>query len=273
MTDDTTSPIQPEPSDPHAPLSLTAQDDQEAETLWWEGLPSDGVVLVPSVAVTPMRHPKDTWAMLVLAVDVLDDIDSDTDRDDQVVLFAGCWLPKQPPAALHEGDLVLMLTAPDGRSSSDDLVDVEMRLAHGNGWLCVGRWSRLDPRWPWTVAVTAAATLELHGEATEAGSTGSGATADRPVPGYGGLADLLAAGLVRPGDEFIWDRPGCGARHTARIHSSGTLVLANTLAYSNPSAALTALGGGHRNGWRMWRRTTDNRALDELRAKLHNAGR
>lgn len=71
--------------------------------LWPEGLPPDGIVLAPSIAATPMRHPENFWGMLVVAVDVLDD--TDPDREGEVALFAGSWLPEQPPASLHVGDL------------------------------------------------------------------------------------------------------------------------------------------------------------------------
>ncbi|PSL51375.1 hypothetical protein B0I31_1214 [Saccharothrix carnea] len=46
-----------------------------------------------------------TWAMLVLDMDILDQIDPDTAA--QVALFAGIWLADQPPAELHDGDLVI----------------------------------------------------------------------------------------------------------------------------------------------------------------------
>lgn len=40
-----------------------------------EGHVLDGIILAPSIAATPMRHPENTWRMLVVAVDVLDDAD------------------------------------------------------------------------------------------------------------------------------------------------------------------------------------------------------
>ncbi len=228
------------------------------------------MILAPSVAATPMRQPENTWAMLVLAADVLDD--TDPDREGEVALFAGCWLPEQLQAAVSGGDLVLVLTAPDGESSPDDRVDVEMLLAHGDRWMRVGEWEGLDPRWPWAVAVTAAAIMALHVEATGIAPLPTGPTEGRSLGGFGGngaLADLLAAGLLYEGEEFIWDLPGRGARHTARIRSDGTLVLADGRAYANPSGALTALAGSfHGNGWVQWKRTSDGRSLAELRAEL-----
>jgi hypothetical protein len=215
-----------------------------------------------------MRQPEKTWALLVLAADVLDD--TDPNQNGEVALFAGAWLPDQPQAAVCEGDLVVVLTAPHSESPPDE-VDVEMLLAHGNRWIRVGEWEGMDPRWPWTVAMTAAAIMELHVETTEAAPVPPRAAAGRPLRGWsgnGGLVDLLATGLIRTDEEFIWDRPGHGARHTARIHSDGTLVLADGRAYVNPSGALTALGGKSQNGWKAWRRTSDGRALSDLRAEL-----
>ncbi|GAA1291751.1 hypothetical protein [Saccharothrix xinjiangensis] len=251
------------------PVPVAAHGDDEARMLWREGLPSDAVILAPSVAATPMRQPEDTWAMLMLAADVLDD--TDPDREGEVVLFAGCWLSEQPSAALREGDLVLVLTTPDDGPFPDDRVDVEMLLAHHSRWLRVGEWENLDPRWPWTVAVTAAAIMGLHTEATGADPSPVDVPSGRPLQGWGGnggIVDLLAAGLVRAGEEFTWNRPGRGARHTARIHSNGTLVLADGRAYANPSGAVVALGGRHQNGWKVWKRTSDGHALGDLRARL-----
>lgn len=254
---------------PPEPTLVAAHRDDEARMLWREGLPSDALILAPSPAAAPMRRPENTWAMLVLAADVLDD--TDPDRDGEVALFAGSWLPDRPPAAGCEGDLALVLTAPYGEAPRNDLVDVEMLLAYHNRWLCVGEWRALDPRWPWTVAITASAIMALHTETTDTTSLTPHTPVDRPLQGWGGnggITDLLSARLVHAGEEFLWNRPGRGARHTARIHPDGTLVLADGRAYTNPSGALAALGGSHQNGWQAWKRTSDGRTLGDLRAEL-----
>lgn len=267
------------PNDPSAQAG-TPQPDEESDMLQREGLPPDAMILAPSVAATPMRHPEQVWAMLVLAVDVLDD--TDPDREGEVALFAGCWLPDQPPARFCDGDLVLVLTEPDDEALEDDCddrVDVEMLLAHRDRWQRVGEWPALDARWPWTIAPTAAAIMSLHTEATEfaaAYHTSAASPLAQTLHGWGsnaginvGIVDLLTAGLVQPGEEFIWDRPGRGARHTARVQSDGTLLLADGRIFINPSGAITALGGGRQqNGWKAWKRTADGRALGDLRAAL-----
>ncbi|TWP46037.1 hypothetical protein FKR81_37325 [Lentzea tibetensis] len=262
------------PTDETGTRAGTPQLDQESEMLWQEGLPPDAMILAPALAATPMPHPEQGWAILVLAVDVLDD--TDPDREGEVALFAGCWLPEQPAAHLCDGDLVLVLTEPDDdpfQDDCDDRVDVEMLLAHRNRWQRVGEWPALDARWPWIVAPTAAAVMSLHTDATEVAAHHASVAppSARPFHGWGGnigIVDLVTAGLVQPGEEFIWDRPGHGARHTARIQPDGTLLLVDGRTFVNPSGAITALGGRHQNGWTAWKRTADGRALGDLRAAL-----
>ncbi len=94
-----------------------------------EWLPADVTLLVPSLGPTPMRVPDNAWAMLVLAVDILDDIDPDTAG--QVALLAGTWLADQPPADLHDGDLVVRPLSPERDPAvpgHEHLADVEMLL-------------------------------------------------------------------------------------------------------------------------------------------------
>jgi hypothetical protein len=88
------------------PATVAAQIDGEAALREWEGLPPDAVILVPAFAA-PMRLPDQAWAMLVLAVDIVGD--TDPERAGEVELFAGSWLPDQPPADLYDGDLVVRL--------------------------------------------------------------------------------------------------------------------------------------------------------------------
>jgi hypothetical protein len=101
--------IRPEHPSPH-PGQPRPVDEAALRT--WEGSPADAVILVPPFATTPpMQLPDQAWAMLVVAVDVVDGT-ADPDRAGEVALFAGCWIPDQPPADRYDGDLVLRLAPP-----------------------------------------------------------------------------------------------------------------------------------------------------------------
>jgi hypothetical protein len=256
------------------PATVAAQIDGEAALREWEGLPPDAVILVPAFAA-PMRLPDQAWAMLVLAVDIVGD--TDPERAGEVELFAGSWLPDQPPADLYDGDLVVRLspravTRDKSEPSWRDVsADVEMLLARRGRWQLVGRWCALDERWPWLVAPTAAAVMGLHCDAASTLTRELASPTETSVPmrwASGGVGDLLDAGLVKPGDELVWNRRNHGVRHTARIRIDGTLILADGRVYANPSGATTALGGNHQNGWSAFRRVSDGRTLGELRTEL-----
>ncbi|WP_418155356.1 hypothetical protein [Actinoalloteichus caeruleus] len=143
-------------------VNRTVQDEEKADPLSWEGLSPEDVILA-SPTTTPMRQPDDAWAFLVSAVDVWDD---DADAGGDLALFAGHWLFEQPKAAECEGDLVVVISAPDGASPQEDQVTVTMLLAHRNRWRRVGQWERLSSRWPQTIAATASAIMQLHTEAS-----------------------------------------------------------------------------------------------------------
>ena len=236
----------------------------------WEGLPADAVILVPPFAATPpMRLPDRVWAILVVAVDIVDGI-ADPDRAGEVVLFAGCWMLDQPPADRHDGDLVLRFAPPATPQRWDRHVDIEMLLASRGRWQQVGRWPTLDSQWPQIIAPTAATIMSLHTATTEASAPAVG-TAPTNIEvrwARGGLGGLLAAGLLQVGEELVWQRRHKGVRHTARVRSDGALQLANGSVYDNPTGATTALGGHHQNGWTTWQRMTDGRTLSDLRNEL-----
>jgi hypothetical protein len=153
----------------------------------------------------------------------------------------------------------------------DHAVDVEMLLAYHGRWQRVGQWRGVDDQWPRLVAPSAALTMALHTAAAEA-VIPHNATPPTTTPpmesAYGGLSALLDAGLVSPGEEVVWYRRHHGVRHPARIHSDGTLLLADGRVCANPTGATTALGGHHQDGWNAWRRSSDGRTLSELRTQL-----
>lgn len=249
-----------------------SQPQDEASMREWQGLPPDAMILAPALAVTtPMRCPDGVWAMLVLAVDIIGD--TDPDRVGEVALFAGTWMSDQPPADLHDGDLVVRLTRPAASTyplPRDDAADIEMLLAYHGNWHRVGLWHGVDDRWPWTVASTAAAMMSLHTDTAEALAHNDRTTEPSPTmlrPNRHGICELLAAGLVKAGDEVVWSRRHHGVRHTSRIRDDGTLQLADGRTYTTPSGPTAALGGYPQNGWKVFR-VSDGRTLDEVRAEL-----
>ncbi|WP_414944860.1 hypothetical protein [Amycolatopsis sp. cmx-11-32] len=246
------------------------ETDGEAILRDWEGLPPDATILVPAFTA-PMRMPVQAWAMLVLAVDILD---VETEGPAEVELFAGCWMPDMPSADLHDGDLVVRLAPPADpicMLPRDRVADVEMLLAYHGRWQHVGLWKAVDDRWPRVVAPTAAALMGLHVDATEAAVPPEPAPSlfVPPVKGArGGVAELLAAGMIKAGEDFVWARRHIGVEHFARVRADGCLVLSDGRAYANPSGATTALGGNHQNGWSAFRRVSDGRTLGDLRREL-----
>jgi hypothetical protein len=202
------------------------------------------MILAPAFTPPPMRCPDDMWAMLVLAVNIIGDSDSDTDRAGEVALFAGQWVGDQPPADdQYDGDLVVRLTHPTDPtypSPRDHAADIEMLLAHQGRWRRVGQWFGIDDRWPLIVAPTAAAVMGLHCDLSEA------------VAGFEATLPLDAE---------------AGGALEARIRADGTVVLTDGRVFATPSGAATALSGYPQNGWTVLR-TSDGRTLDELRAEL-----
>lgn len=263
----------PNPGPDHTDKTAGAsQAHDEASVRALEGLPPDAVILAPPLTSPPMRCPDEVWAMLILAVDIIGD--TDPDRAGEAALFAGSWVPEQPPADLYDGDLVLRLTCPQPGPTYEWHVqhaNIEMLLAYHGRWQRVGQWCDIDDRWPHTAAPTAAAVMGLYNDAAEevARRRATPSLASSPYRwAHGGVAELLEAGLVKMGDNVVWNRRNLGIRHTARICVDGTLILADGRRYANPSGATTALGGNHQNGWHTWRRLSDGRTLDELRTEL-----
>lgn len=261
------------------PTAGAAQIDGEAALREWEGLPPEAMILVPAFAA-PMRLPDPAWAMLVLAVDIVGDTDSE--RAGEVELFAGSWMPEQPPADLYDGDLVVRLspraiTRDKNKPQWQDVsTDVEMLLAHHGRWQLVGQWGALNKRWPITVAPTAAAVMGLHNDAAEeiARRRATPSLASSPYrQTRGGVAELLEAGLLKMGDVVVWNRRNLGVRHTARVCVDGTLILANGRFYASPSGATTALGGRHQNGWGAFRLESSGRHVGRAADRTPGAAR
>jgi hypothetical protein len=78
------------------------------------------------------------------------------------------------------------------------------------------------------------------------------------------LARLVADDLLAPDEELVWERRNNGERHTARVGADGTLLLEDGHVADSPSAAARHLAGYEVNGWRVWRRTSDDKSLADL---------
>jgi hypothetical protein len=87
------------------------------------------------------------------------------------------------------------------------------------------------------------------------------------------LTDLVDAGVLRPGQNLVWDRPQVGARYLATVTDEGALRLPDGRAFAAPSrAAIEAAGGGSYDGWLAWRTDDGQReSLHELRVRCVRA--
>lgn len=146
--------------------------------------------------------------MLVLAVDILGEVDPDTAG--QVALFAGTWLEDQPPADLHDGDLVVRPLPPEQDPAvpgDNHVADVEVLSAYRRRWMPLGIWVGVDERWPWTLAPSTPPRRSAGDVVLASERPGSS-----PLRWAGTvLNDLMSPDLVAYGKELVWERRA-GAR-------------------------------------------------------------
>ncbi|QWF81037.1 hypothetical protein HUW46_04462 [Amycolatopsis sp. CA-230715] len=235
------------------------------------------LLIADDASAPPMRCPEPMWAILVGEVDI-DDAEPDYLR--AVTWFSGSWVERYPATGPYDGDVVVRLTDPEDPAlplPRDAVVDVEMLLAHHGRWRRVGHWPAADHRWPHLIADTAATVMCLHGETggTAVPDRSGDVAAARPARAVlsrprrnNSLLELVVAGLLSPGDEFVWDRPRLLARHVVRIGAHGEIILADGQSCATPTQATNALGGSYNNGWNVFRRVSDERTLSDLRAML-----
>ncbi|MGW3977174.1 restriction system modified-DNA reader domain-containing protein [Streptomyces mirabilis] len=82
------------------------------------------------------------------------------------------------------------------------------------------------------------------------------------------LADLLASGLIKDGEQLTFVRPLVGETHHATVTSKGWIRLDNGEEFRSPSkAASAAVGSGSYDGWNAWA-VSDHRLLAALRQQL-----
>ena len=83
------------------------------------------------------------------------------------------------------------------------------------------------------------------------------------------LADLIEAGLLKPGDRVRFTRPRIGETHFAEVVETGRLRLDVGGEYRSPSrAAMVAASMRAVDGWHTWVVESTGRFLDSLRQEL-----
>lgn len=78
------------------------------------------------------------------------------------------------------------------------------------------------------------------------------------------VEDLLDAGLLKPGEVLVWNRPRLGVTHTAVVEPDGRLRLEDGRVEHCPGCAAIALAGYLISGSGVWRRATDGVPLADL---------
>lgn len=97
---------------------------------------------------------------------------------------------------------------------------------------------------------------------TASGSSGVAAGPD------GKLLPLVQAGLLRPGERLIWVQHRLGNTFSATVLGRGALQLDDGRIVKSLSGACQALTGKSYDGWKEFRRESDNVLLDDLRRQL-----
>ncbi|MBK3642189.1 DUF4357 domain-containing protein [Streptomyces sp. MBT33] len=114
-----------------------------------------------------------------------------------------------------------------------------------------------------TVHITLSLDLAPHG-ATEGDAPGP----ERAVAPQGPLAELLLKGLLKAGDTLSFQQRRAGREAVATVAADGRLIVeGQSVPYTSPSKAASAVTGTASNGWVLWR-TADGRTLDALRQQL-----
>jgi hypothetical protein len=105
--------------------------------------------------------------------------------------------------------------------------------------------------------------------------TGDASTPSTPkqVVPHGPLADLMQAGLLKPGTVLTFHQRRANRSGRAVVTADGQLVVdGHATPFPSPSKAAEAVTGNVINGWTLWH-VEDGRTLDVLRRELgsHNA--
>lgn len=78
------------------------------------------------------------------------------------------------------------------------------------------------------------------------------------------IAQVVAAGLLIPGETLVWDRPRKGERWIATVTGDGKFRLEDGSEHSSPTAAAKAAAGGRSAGLDVWRRTSTGERLSDI---------
>lgn len=93
-----------------------------------------------------------------------------------------------------------------------------------------------------------------------------------PPAARGPLAELLRAGLLKPGDRLRMYQPRARRSAYATVQADGTLQLEDQPGtFTSPSTAASTVTGTQINGWTLWQREEDGQSLDQLRRRLHDS--
>ena len=87
----------------------------------------------------------------------------------------------------------------------------------------------------------------------------------RPARGSQRVAikQVVAAGLLIPGETLVWERPRKGERWVSTVTADGRLRLEDGSEYATPTAAARAVGG-RSAGLDVWKRTSNGESLSDI---------
>ena len=77
------------------------------------------------------------------------------------------------------------------------------------------------------------------------------------------IAQVVAAGLLIPGETLVWERPRKGERWIATVTEHGKFRLEDGSEYSSPTAAARA-AGGRSGGLDVWKRSSNGESLSDI---------
>ncbi|MBT1180395.1 DUF262 domain-containing protein [Bifidobacterium sp. CP2] len=92
---------------------------------------------------------------------------------------------------------------------------------------------------------------------------------DSPKPAHSSrrvtIRQVVAAGLLIPGEKLVWERPRKGERWYATVTEDGRFRLEDGSEHASPTAAAKAAAGGRASGGLdVWKRVSDGRGLADI---------